>query len=75
MRELTAGLGITLRRSVTTRNTAMVDEVVTAHARSLAPQGRYRVRVEATGFNAYVQEVGVSVDQETTVDLKFKSVR
>jgi PEGA domain len=31
--------------------------------------GRYQVRVEATGFNAYVQEVNVSVDQETTVGL------
>jgi hypothetical protein len=34
--------------------------------------GRYQVRVEAAGFNAYVQEVGVSVDQETTVDIKLQ---
>jgi outer membrane receptor protein involved in Fe transport len=34
--------------------------------------GRYQVRVEATGFNASVQEVSVSVDQETTVDIKLQ---
>ena len=34
--------------------------------------GRYQVRVEAAGFNAYVQEVSVSVDQETTVDIKLQ---
>ena len=34
--------------------------------------GRYQVRVEAAGFNAYVQEVSVSVDQETTVDVKLQ---
>ena len=34
--------------------------------------GRYQVRIEATGFSAYVQEVSVSVDQETTVDIKLQ---
>ena len=34
--------------------------------------GRYQVRIEATGFSASVQEVGVSVDQETTVDIKMQ---
>ena len=34
--------------------------------------GRYQVRVEAAGFNASVQEVSVSVDQETTVDMKLQ---
>ena len=34
--------------------------------------GRYQVRIEATGFNAHVQEVSVSVDQETTVDIKLQ---
>jgi Carboxypeptidase regulatory-like domain/TonB dependent receptor len=34
--------------------------------------GRYQVRIEATGFNAHVQEVTVSVDQETTVDIKLQ---
>src|SRR5687767_15650822 len=32
--------------------------------------GRYQVRIEATGFSASVQEVSVSVDHETTVDIK-----
>ena len=34
--------------------------------------GRYQVRIEATGFSAYVQELSVSVDQETTVDIKLQ---
>jgi hypothetical protein len=37
--------------------------------------GRYQVRVEAAGFSAYVQEVNASVDQETTVDVRLKSVK
>lgn len=31
--------------------------------------GRYQVRVEAAGFRAFVQEVGVSVDQETSLNI------
>ena len=34
--------------------------------------GRYQVRIEAAGFSAYVQELTVSVDQETTVDIKLQ---
>jgi hypothetical protein len=34
--------------------------------------GRYQVRIEATGFSTYLQEVRVSVDQETTVDVKLQ---
>jgi hypothetical protein len=34
--------------------------------------GRYQVRVEAPGFNAYVQEVSVSVDQETSLDIRLQ---
>jgi outer membrane receptor protein involved in Fe transport len=34
--------------------------------------GRYQVRVEAEGFRAYVQEVSVSVDQETSLDVKLQ---
>ena len=34
--------------------------------------GRYQVRVEASGFSAYVQEVSVSVDQETSLDIKLQ---
>ena len=34
--------------------------------------GRYQVRVEASGFRAYVQEVNVSVDQETSLDIKLQ---
>src|SRR5262249_1208947 len=34
--------------------------------------GKYQVRVEASGFNAHVQEVSVSVDQETTLDIKLQ---
>src|SRR5437762_3065402 len=33
--------------------------------------GRYEVRVEAEGFRAYVQDVSVSVDQETTLDVRL----
>ena len=34
--------------------------------------GRYQVRVEASGFSAYVQDVSVSVDQETSLDIKLE---
>ncbi|HQR35942.1 MAG TPA: carboxypeptidase-like regulatory domain-containing protein, partial [Blastocatellia bacterium] len=34
--------------------------------------GRYQVRVEAQGFKAAVQEVGVSVDQEVSLDIKLQ---
>jgi Carboxypeptidase regulatory-like domain len=34
--------------------------------------GRYQVRVEAEGFRAYVQDVSVSVDQETTLNVKLQ---
>ena len=34
--------------------------------------GRYQVRIEAEGFSAYLQELTVSVDQETTVDVKLQ---
>ena len=34
--------------------------------------GRYRVRVEADGFSAYVQEVSVSVDQETSLNIALQ---
>jgi hypothetical protein len=34
--------------------------------------GRYQVRVEASGFSAYVQEVRVSVDQETSLDIALQ---
>lgn len=34
--------------------------------------GRYQVRVEAEGFRAYVQTVSVSVDQETSLDIKLQ---
>ncbi|HWQ35795.1 MAG TPA: TonB-dependent receptor [Blastocatellia bacterium] len=34
--------------------------------------GRYQVRVEAQGFKAYQQEVSVSVDQETSLDIKLQ---
>lgn len=34
--------------------------------------GRYQVRVEAQGFKASVQEVGVSVDQEVSLDIKLQ---
>jgi Carboxypeptidase regulatory-like domain len=34
--------------------------------------GRYQVRVEADGFSASVRDVNVSVDQETTVDVKLQ---
>ena len=34
--------------------------------------GRYQVRVEATGFRAYLQNVSVSVDQETSLNVKLQ---
>ena len=34
--------------------------------------GRYQVRVEAEGFRAHVQDVSVSVDQETSLDVKLQ---
>lgn len=34
--------------------------------------GRYQVRVEAPGFKAAVQEVGVSVDQEVSLEVKLQ---
>ncbi|HMV84144.1 MAG TPA: TonB-dependent receptor [Blastocatellia bacterium] len=34
--------------------------------------GRYQVRVEMQGFKASVQEVGVSVDQEVSLDIKLQ---
>jgi hypothetical protein len=34
--------------------------------------GRYQVRVEATGFRAYLQDVSVSVDQETSLNVKLQ---
>ena len=34
--------------------------------------GRYQVRVEAQGFKAAVQEVGVSVDQEVSLEVKLQ---
>jgi Carboxypeptidase regulatory-like domain/TonB dependent receptor len=34
--------------------------------------GRYQVRVEASGFRAYEQDVSVSVDQETSLDVKLQ---
>jgi hypothetical protein len=34
--------------------------------------GRYQVRVEAQGFKTAQQEVGVSVDQETSLDIKLQ---
>ena len=34
--------------------------------------GRYQVRVEAEGFRAYVQDVSVSVDQETSLNVKLQ---
>jgi outer membrane receptor protein involved in Fe transport len=34
--------------------------------------GRYTVRVEAEGFRAYVQDVSVSVDQETNLDVNLQ---
>ena len=34
--------------------------------------GQYQVRVEAEGFRAYVQEVSVSVDQETSLNVKLE---
>jgi hypothetical protein len=34
--------------------------------------GRYQVRVEAPGFNAYVRDVSVSVDQETSLDIRLQ---
>ena len=35
--------------------------------------GTYQVRVEAGSFRAYVQDVSVSVDQETSLDVKLSS--
>jgi outer membrane receptor protein involved in Fe transport len=34
--------------------------------------GRYQVRVEAEGFRAHAQDVSVSVDQETNLDVKLQ---
>ena len=34
--------------------------------------GTYQVRVEASSFRAYVQDVSVSVDQETSLDIKLQ---
>src|SRR5919112_707094 len=34
--------------------------------------GRYQVRVEVEGFRAYVQDVSVSVDQETSLNIKLQ---
>jgi outer membrane receptor protein involved in Fe transport len=34
--------------------------------------GRYQVRVEASGFSTYVQEVSVSVDQETSLNITLQ---
>ncbi len=34
--------------------------------------GTYQVRVEASSFRAYVQDVSVSVDQETNLDIKLQ---
>ena len=34
--------------------------------------GTYQVRVEASSFRAYVQDVSVSVDQETNLDVKLQ---
>jgi outer membrane receptor protein involved in Fe transport len=34
--------------------------------------GRYQVRVEAPGFKSALQEVGVSVDQEVSLDIKLQ---
>src|SRR3954463_250689 len=34
--------------------------------------GRYQVRVEAPGFRAYLQDVSVSVDQETSLNVKLQ---
>lgn len=35
--------------------------------------GRYQVKVEAQGFKTAVQEVGVSVDQEVSLDVKLQT--
>ena len=53
-----------LRRAVSF--TAITNESGFFTQRSLIA-GRYQVRIEASGFSAYVQELSVSVDQETTV--------
>ncbi len=34
--------------------------------------GRYQIRVESTGFRAHLQDVVVSVDQETLVDIQMQ---
>ena len=34
--------------------------------------GRYQVRVEAEGFRAYLQDVSVSVDQETSLNVRLQ---
>lgn len=51
-------------------NTATANDSGNYLQRSLIP-GRYRVRVESTGFRAFQQEVGVSADTEIRVDAKL----